>query len=77
MKNKKIVIFLVVLLIATYVVGMLSNVKAATGTKILNIKMLRNSGYGYKINASGKKVWKIYEKGTNAEDTISLITSPS
>ena len=70
MKNKKIVIFLVVLLIATYVVGMLSNVKAATGTKILNIKMLRNSGYGYKINASGKKVWKIYEKGTNAEDTI-------
>ena len=66
--NKKITF--IFLLIAISLISTFTQVKAATGSKYLNLKMLRNSGYGYKLGDTGKNVWKIYETGTSAEDTI-------
>lgn len=70
MKTKKVIIFLITLLFMTCLFSLFSNVKAATGSKYLNLKMLRNSGYGYQMGSSAKNIWKIWEKATNAEDTI-------
>ncbi len=70
MKLKRGIIFTTFLLLAICLVAPITTVKAATGSKYLNIKMIRNSGYGYQLGSTRKNVWKIYETGGNMDDTI-------
>ncbi len=70
MKLKKGIISIVILFLTICTISSFSEVKAAIGSKYLNIKMLRNSGYGYQLGSTRKNVWKIYEVGGNMDDTI-------
>ena len=70
MKLKRGIIFTTFLLLSICLVAPITTVKAATGSKYLNIKMIRNSGYGYQLGSTRKNVWKIYETGGNMDDTI-------
>ena len=65
MKLKKIAIFILITLLAVFMLGQLNITNAATGSKYLGIKMLRKSGFGYK--ALEKNIWKIVE--TNSSGT--------
>ena len=68
--KKKILLITILLLTMIVALSPLVKVKAATGSLYLNIKMLRNSGYGYQLANTRKNVWKIYEVGGNVDDTI-------
>lgn len=74
MKQKTKLLFITFLFLAVMLVSMLPTVQAETGSLYLNIKMLRTSGtgsgYGYQLGNTRKNVWKIYETGGNADDTI-------
>ncbi len=71
MKRRKVVL-LIVLFILFLVFEMFSNVQAATSSpgKTLCIKFLRESGYGYILGNSNKKIWKIYELNGKKGQTI-------
>ena len=70
MKLKKGTIFVLMLFLVIIFTSLFGNVKASEGSLVLNLKMLRNSGYGYKIGNTNKNIWKLYEVGGNADDTI-------
>ncbi|MCI9177405.1 MAG: Cys-Gln thioester bond-forming surface protein [Clostridia bacterium] len=70
MKLKRGILFIIILFLTMLVISSFGTVKAATGSLYLNIKMLRNSGYGYQLANGQKNVWKIYEVGGNVDDTI-------
>lgn len=64
MKLKKGILLTILMLVLITIMGTFNSVQAATATtsKVLNIKILRNSGWGYKvINNSEKVIWKIYD----------------
>ena len=65
MKLKKVAISIVIAIVTVLLLSILNISYAATGSKYLGIKMLRESGYGYK--ALEKNVWKIVE--TNSSGT--------
>ena len=65
MKLKKIAMIIIMTLLALILVGSLNVSNAAIGSKYLGIKMLRQSGFGYK--ALEKNIWKIVE--TNSSGT--------
>ena len=62
------IIFITILFLVTCMLSLFTTVKAATGSMYLNIKLLRNSGYGYKLASNNKNVWKIYETDGNGND---------
>ena len=66
--KRKGIIFITILLLITCILSLFSTVKAATGSMYLNIKLLRSSGYGYKLASNNKNVWKIYETDGNGND---------
>lgn len=66
--KRKGIIFITILFLATCILSLFTTVKAATGSMYLNIKLLRNSGYGYKLANGNKNVWKIYETDGNGKD---------
>ena len=72
MKLKKGILFTVILFLAIAILSVFSQVKAATGSLYLNLKMIRNKedGYGYQLGNSRRNIWKIYETGSLADDTI-------
>lgn len=61
-------LFITILFLVTCMLSLFTTVKAATGSMYLNIKLLRNSGYGYKLASNNKNVWKIYETDGNGND---------
>ncbi len=71
MRLKKIALVLIMTLISIISISTLNVVNAAEGSKYLTIKMLRESGYGYK--ALEKNVWKIVE--TNSSGTTADYSS--
>ena len=71
MRLKKIALVLIMTLISIISISALNVVNAAEGSKYLTIKMLRESGYGYK--ALEKNVWKIVE--TNSSGTTADYSS--
>ena len=72
MKLKKGILFTVILFLTIAMLSVFSQVKAATGSLYLNLKMIRNQedGYGYQLGNSRRNIWKIYETGSQADDTI-------
>lgn len=70
MKLRKGIMFILILFLATTIISLFANVQANQGSLTLNLKMLRNSGYGYKLGNTNKNIWKLYEVGGNADDTI-------
>ena len=66
--KRKGIIFITILLLTTCMLCLFNTVKAATGSMYLNIKLLRSSGYGYKLASNNKNVWKIYETDGNGND---------
>ncbi|MGN1269528.1 MAG: Cys-Gln thioester bond-forming surface protein [Clostridia bacterium] len=70
MKLRKGTMFILILFLAITITSLFGNVQASQGNLVLNLKMLRNSGYGYKLGNTNKNIWKIYEVGGNADDTI-------
>lgn len=66
--KRKGIIFITILFLVTCMLSLFTTVKAATGSMYLNIKLLRNSGYGYKLASNNKNVWKIYETDGNGND---------
>lgn len=66
--RRKGIIFITILFLTTCIFSLFTTVKAATGSMYLNIKLLRNSGYGYKLASNNKNVWKIYETDGNGND---------
>ena len=66
MKMKRIALIFI-MLIAILVLGVFNTSNAATGSKYLGIKMLRESGFGYK--ALEKNVWKIVETNSSGTST--------
>jgi len=69
MKLKKGILFTIILILIFGIFSSFSHVEAAKGNKTLNIKLLRESGYGYRLNGL-KNIWKIFEVGTSGRDTI-------
>ena len=65
MKLKKIALIIIMTLLALALTSMMSVSNAATGSKYLNIRLLRESGFGYKV--VDKNIWKIVE--TNSSGT--------
>lgn len=66
---KKGIAFITILFLTTCIISLLTSVvNATTGSMYLNIKLLRNSGYGYKLATNNKNVWKIYETDGNGND---------
>ena len=55
--KRKGIIFITILFLVTCMLSLFTTVKAATGSMYLNIKLLRNSGYGYKLASNNKNVW--------------------
>ena len=73
MKFKKVIVSIVLLFLTSCFLGLFTMVKATSGTGslYLNLTMVgRKSGYGYQIANGSKNVWKIYETGKSADDTI-------
>ena len=70
MKLRKGTMFILILFLAITITSLFGNVQASQGNLVLNLKMLRNSGYGYKLGNTNKNIWKLYEVGGNADDTI-------
>ncbi len=70
-KIKGVILILAMMLMIILTMGNFNEVNAATGSKYLTIKMLRESGYGYK--ALEKNVWKIVE--TNSSGTTADYSS--
>ena len=72
MKSRKGILVIAILFLATIILSSFGTVQAtiANPGKNLNIKFLRKSGYGYQLANSKKNVWKIYEEGTNMDQTI-------
>ena len=66
--KRKGILFITILFLVTCMLSLFTTVKAATGSMYLNIKLLRNSGYGYKLASNNKNVWKIYETDGNGND---------
>jgi len=60
MKLKKGILFTIILILIFGIFSSFSHVEAAKGNKTLNIKLLRESGYGYRLNGL-KNIWKIFE----------------
>ena len=76
MKSKKVGLLIILTLGMLSVIGIFSHVHAATATtsKTLNIKAVRNSGYGYKVvNNATKYIWKIYNTTNNINETFYCI----
>lgn len=73
MRLKRLIAVFITTMIAIFAFGMLNVSSAATGSKYLGIKILRESGFGYK--ALEKNVWKIVEtnKSGNTYDYDSTI----
>ena len=63
MKLKRLAIMIAVILLTITLASVFNTVKAATGSKYLTIKTLRESGYGYA--AIEKKIWKIVESNSS------------
>ena len=57
MRIKKIALTIIVTVLSVFILGMFQTSNAATGSLWLDIRMLRDSGFGYK--ALEKNVWKI------------------
>lgn len=66
MKLKRIALIFI-MLIAILLLGVFNTSNAATGSKYLGIKMLRESGFGYK--ALEKNIWKIVETNSSGTST--------
>ena len=68
MRIKKIALTIIVTVLSVFILGMFQTSNAATGSLWLDIRMLRESGFGYK--ALEKNIWKIVESnssGTTAD----------
>lgn len=76
MKFKKGILLTTLTFVMIIVLNMFTNAKAATGSKQLNLKMLRDSGYGYQLSNTRKNVWKIYEPGGTGETIYCLKGGP-
>ena len=63
MKLKRLVVISIIAVIVACITGLVNVSNAATGSKYLGIKMLRQSGFGYK--ALEKNVWKIVESNSS------------
>ena len=59
MKLKRRLVLIILIFLAMFLLGFSNGVNAETGSKYLGIKILRESGFGYK--ALEKNVWKIVE----------------
>ena len=69
MKLKKLALIIVTILLALMILGMFNVSNAATGSKYLTIKLLRENGFGYKV--LDKNVWKIVEAQDSSGNGIS------
>ena len=76
MKLKKGILLTTLTLFMVAMLSSFATTKAATGSKYLNLKMLRSSGYGYQLANSRKNVWKIYERGGYGETIYCLKGGP-
>ena len=63
MKLKRLAIMISVIFLIILMAGIFNTAKAATGSKYLSIRTLRQSGYGYA--AIEKKIWKIVETNSS------------
>ncbi len=63
MKLKRLAIMISVIFLTILMAGIFNTAKAATGSKYLSIRTLRQSGYGYA--AIEKKIWKIVETNSS------------
>ena len=63
MKLKRLAIMIAVILLTIMIASIFNTAKAATGSKYLTIRTLRESGYGYA--AIEKKIWKIVETNSS------------
>ncbi len=70
MRLRKGTVFILMLFLVVTITSLFGKVQANQGNLVLNLKMLRNSGYGYKLGNTNKNIWKLYEVGGNADDTI-------
>ena len=70
--KQKIKSIIVLLFLSIFILGISNSVQAtpASPGKKLNIKFLRESGYGYQLANSRKTVWKIYEVDNDMGQTI-------
>lgn len=76
MKLKKGILLTALTFITISSIGLFSSIQAATANtpKTLNIKALRNSGYGYQVvNNSTKFIWKIYDVNRDINETFYCI----
>lgn len=60
--KRKGIIFITILFLVTCMLSLFTTVKAATGSMYLNIKLLRNSGYGYKLASNNKMYGKFMKQ---------------
>ena len=65
MKLRKVAVIILMTLLAIIATSIFSVSNAATGSKYLKIRLLRESGFGYQVNE--KNLWKIVE--TNSSGT--------
>ena len=65
MKLKKLIVLILVTTLALFATSIFNSANAATGSKYLKIRLLRESGFGYKV--AEKNLWKIVE--TNSSGT--------
>ena len=63
MKLKRLAVISIIAVLVACITGLVNVSNAATGSKYLGIKMLRQSGFGYK--ALEKNVWKIVESNSS------------
>ena len=63
MKLKRLAIMIAVILLTIMIASIFNTARAATGSKYLTIRTLRESGYGYA--AIEKKIWKIVETNSS------------
>ncbi len=69
LKKKMLSLTLLLLLLMT-IFSSFNVVFASQGPLELDIKMLRSSGYGYKLGNSNKNIWKIYNTKNDRNDTF-------
>ena len=70
MKQKKGILLATLTIVTTMILSTFTTVNAAVGSKTLNLKMLRKSGYGYQLANTQKNVWKIYDVSADVNETI-------
>ena len=71
MRLRKIAVSIVMIILAVLFIGTFNVSNAATGSKYLAIRLLRESGFGYQALLQ-KNIWKIVEASDSSGNTVSF-----